>query len=96
MLRRLASYSSICLLMLFMTGVALSQRVQFNFRSFDVDLPGATGTAALGINPEGDIVGRYFVGAATHSFLLSDGTATNVDPPFGIPGTSQAWGINPL
>ena len=95
MLRRIASFSSICLLMLLMTGVALSQQVQFNFRSFDVDLPGATGTGALGISPEGDIVGRYLVGAATHSFLLSDGRATNVDPPFGIPGGSQAWGINP-
>ena len=79
--------------MLVGTAVAMSQPIQFNFRSLDV--PGATFTNALGINPEGDIVGRYFIGAASHSYILSKGTLMTVDPPYGITGTSQAFGINP-
>src|SRR5437762_3812489 len=65
-----------------------------NFKSFDVDLPGVTLTQALGINSEGDIVGRYQVGSAGHGFLLSEGTITTIDYPGGISGTTQAHGIN--
>ena len=77
----------------FGTVVAMSQPVQFNFRS--LDLPAATGTVALGIDPQGDIVGRYAAGGAVHGYLLSKDTVTTIDSPFGIAGTSQAWGINP-
>jgi len=66
-----------------------------NFKSLDVDLPGVTLTQALGINSEGDIVGRYQVGSAGHGFLLSEGTITTIDYPGGISGTTQAHGINP-
>jgi hypothetical protein len=38
-----------------------------NFTSIDV--PGASSTAASGINPEGDIVGTFVVGGTTHGFL---------------------------
>src|SRR4029450_5057039 len=39
-----------------------------------VDVPGAE---AVGINPQGDIVGFYIAGAANHGFLLDkDGTLT--------------------
>jgi uncharacterized membrane protein len=81
--------------MLFGTRVALSQQVPFNFRSFDV--PGATFTRATGINPEGNIVGAYAIGTVFHSYLLSKGMVTTVDPPYGIPGGNQvaAQGINP-
>jgi uncharacterized membrane protein len=75
------------------TAVAMSQPTQFTFRSIDV--PGATATRAFGVNPEGDIVGNYNIGAAVHSYVLSKGTVTTVDPPFGIKGTSAAYGINP-
>ncbi len=34
-----------------------------------IDVPGASSTAASGINPQGDIVGTYSVGAITHGFL---------------------------
>jgi len=66
-----------------------------NFKSINVDLPGVTLTQALGINAEGDIVGRYQVGSAGHGFLLSEGTITTIDYPGGISGTTQAHGINP-
>jgi hypothetical protein len=65
-----------------------------NFKSLDVELPGVTLTQALGINSEGDIVGRYQVGSAGHGFLLSEGTITTIDYPGGISGTTQAHGIN--
>src|SRR5579872_1635777 len=93
MLRYVISSTLIGSAMLFGTAVAQGQPVQFNFRSLDI--PGAGSTSALGINPEGDIVGRYVVGSAGHGFLLSKGVVTNIDPPYGISGTSAAWGINP-
>jgi len=34
-----------------------------------IDIPGASSTAAQGINPRGDIVGTYSVGGITHGFL---------------------------
>src|SRR5260370_15792721 len=75
------------------TSIAMRQPAQLNYRSFD--LPGATLTAGFGINPQGDIVGLYKVGTVGHSYVLSKGTVTTVDPPYGISGTSQAEGINP-
>jgi uncharacterized membrane protein len=76
-------------------GTALAQSKQpLNFKSVDVDLPGVTLTQAIGINGEGDIVGRYRVGSVSHGFLLSEGTLTTIDYPAGISGTTQAQGIN--
>jgi uncharacterized membrane protein len=74
------------------TALAMSQPAPYTFRSIDV--PGATATRAFGISPEGDIVGNYNVGSAVHSFILSKGAVTTVDPPYGISGTSSAYGIN--
>lgn len=67
----------------------------YSFRS--IDLSGATATRAFGINAEADIVGVYAIGSVSHSYLLSRGTVMTIDPPapYGLPGTSQAWGINP-
>src|SRR5262249_11839373 len=79
--------------LLFGTSVAMSQPVQFHFRS--IDLPGATAPIAFGINPQGEIVGRYAVGAANHGYLLSKGTVTPIDPPFGLGVFAAAQGINP-
>jgi uncharacterized membrane protein len=73
--------------------IASSESVQFNFSS--IDLPGATRTTALGIDPKGDIVGDDTIAGVGHSYLLSKDTLTTIDPPFGISGTSQAQGINP-
>ncbi len=74
-------------------GTTLAESNQhLNFKSIDVALPGVTFTAALGINAQGDIVGRYAVGTVGHGYLLSDGTYTTIDDPNGI-GRSQAQGI---
>src|SRR5262245_9968155 len=46
-----------------------------------IDVPGASFTLPRGINPEGDIVGFYGVGAATHGFLLHEGIFADIDVP---------------
>ena len=58
-----------------------------------IDVPGASSTQALGINPKGHIVGSYLDAAGLHGFLLSKGAFTTID----VPGASstQALGINP-
>jgi hypothetical protein len=77
-------------------GTALAGvKDHLNFKSIDVDLPGVTLTQALGINAEGDIVGRYQVGSVSHGFLSSEGTLTTIDYPGGISGSTQTHGINP-
>jgi len=62
----------------------------------NIDVPGAAGSAAWGINDNGDVVGRYYDPAAgrDHGFLLHNGTYTIIDPP----GTTEtfALGINNL
>lgn len=85
--------AKLTLAMLFGAAIATSQPTQFNFRS--IDIPGATLTRALGINPKGEIVGGYRIGTVGHSYVLSKGTVTTFDPPYGISGTSLAYGINP-
>ncbi len=57
-----------------------------------IDFPGASFTAAQGINPRGDIVGNYIAGV-THGYLLSGGEFTSID----FPGASFtcARAINP-
>jgi uncharacterized membrane protein len=58
-----------------------------------IDVPGAMGTRAFGINPSGDIVGSYTDATGTHGFVRSGGVFT----PINYPGaeTTEAWGINP-
>src|SRR5262245_8631346 len=46
-----------------------------------IDVPGASSTLPRGINPRGDIVGFYGVGAAFHAFLLHESTFTDIDVP---------------
>jgi probable HAF family extracellular repeat protein len=57
-----------------------------------IDVAGATGTRAFGINPQGDIVGSYTEAGKTHGFLLSNGSLTTIDYPGAA--TTEAWGIN--
>jgi uncharacterized membrane protein len=85
--------AKLTLAMLFGAAIATSQPSQFNFRS--IDLPGATNTRALGINPKGEIVGGYSIGTVGQSYVLSKGTVTTFDTLYGISGTSLAEGINP-
>jgi uncharacterized membrane protein len=63
-----------------------------------IDYPGAVQTFARGINPAGDIVGRYDILNAstnqveTHSFLLHHGKFTSIDFPGAV--RTFARGIN--
>jgi hypothetical protein len=57
-----------------------------------IDVPGATRTAALGINPQGQIVGSYDSGGQGHGYLLDRGEFTTIDPPGST--VTQAHGIN--
>ena len=59
-----------------------------------IDFPRATLTAAYGINPRGDIVGRYADAAGViHAYLLRDGDFTSFDFPGAT--LTAALGINP-
>ncbi|HEX3585003.1 MAG TPA: hypothetical protein VH024_03365 [Candidatus Angelobacter sp.] len=50
-----------------------------------IDFPGATSTAAEGINDRGDIVGIYFDNTGTlHGFLQQNGALTTIDVPGAI------------
>lgn len=58
-----------------------------------VDVPGATYTAVLGINSNGDMVGQYVDDSNnSHGFLLTSGIFTIID----VPGASVTgpWDIN--
>jgi uncharacterized membrane protein len=59
-----------------------------------LDVPGAILTQALGINGRTQIVGDYRDQQGQHhSFLLTNGVYSTVDPPFS-PTDSSATGIN--
>jgi hypothetical protein len=57
-----------------------------------IDVPGATATAAVGINGSGAISGVYIAGGVTHGFLDFGG----VIQPYNAPGSvsTQVFGIN--
>ena len=58
-----------------------------------LDVPGATATAAFGINAAGQIVGQYAdAGGRFHGFLLSGGSFTTLDAPGAT--LTLALGIN--
>jgi hypothetical protein len=70
-----------------------------------IDFPGASSSAAQGINSQGDIVGYYTVpvkgnpltSSYTYGFLLRQGAFTTINPPGPVPfdGTyTKALGIN--
>lgn len=66
-----------------------------------IDVPGASGTLAAGINAGGQIVGIYYdSGGNPHGFLLKRSNFVTVDVPgslVGVPGKlpTEANGINP-
>jgi len=83
------------------TSPTRSRQDTIGFKFVSIDVPGAAGTIAAGINARGDIVGIYFDNDFNeHGFLLKDGHFTTVDVPgslVGVSGTLQteANGINP-
>jgi uncharacterized membrane protein len=57
-----------------------------------IEVPGAIGTRAFGINPQGDIVGSFTDAAGTHGYLLRKDVFTQIDYPGAA--TTEAFGIN--
>ena len=58
--------------------------VYFQGRFFPVSFPGATDTAAFGINSRGDVVGAYdLTQPITHGFAFQNGQFRTVDSPLG-------------
>src|SRR6266446_3381687 len=62
------------------------------FTFTQLDVPGATLTAARGINDAGQIVGVFANGTGTHGFLDTGGSFTPLDAPGAT--TTTARGIN--
>jgi probable HAF family extracellular repeat protein len=58
-----------------------------------LNVTGATGTQAYGINNSGNIVGSYSDGNGTHGFLYSGGTYLTLNDPLA-PNATAAYGIN--
>ena len=73
--------------------MSLTQASAIAFDFAPLDVPGASATLPRGINPEGDIVGFYGVGAAFRGFLLHQGIVTDIE----VPGASatRPRSINP-
>ena len=81
----------LCALCTVSSGLAQEQEQEHRFTT--IDIRGANGTMAFGINSEGNIVGFYF-NPNIHGFLLSeDGALTTIDVPGAF--ASFAQGINP-
>src|SRR5690349_12098369 len=59
-----------------------------------IDVPEATSTQPLGINPQGDIVGNHSdTSFITHGFLLRNGTFSTIDTPAST-SITDVHGIN--
>jgi hypothetical protein len=73
--------------------LSLTQASALAFDFTTIDVPGASATLPRGIDPEGDIVGFYGVGAAFRGFLLHQGIVTDIE----VPGASatRPRSINP-
>ena len=89
-------WKTICLVCVFCAAAAIGSRAQ-TFTSIDV--PGALGTFAYGINPAGAVTGTYFTtGVLFHGFLrAANGTIATFDAPGAGTGSVQgtfAFGIN--
>ena len=57
-----------------------------------VDVPGASGTGARGINSQREIVGEFTSNGVTHGFLLSQDVYSTIDVPGAT--STNALGIN--
>jgi hypothetical protein len=67
-------YRHLCLALLMSLGLLLGGRPVAQAASYTftpIDVPGASDTAALGINPSGQIVGVYFDNTGEHGFLAT-------------------------
>src|SRR6266850_2334828 len=76
----------------FVCALSVTAKVKPTFTP--INLPGASSTQALGINPGGDVVGIYRDATGTqHGFLLSGEIFTTIDFPGAV--FTSARGIGP-
>ena len=89
-MKSLATFTLLCLALLATSTATLADPITFNITTIDV--PGATSTAAIGINNAGQIAGSYTNATGTHGFIDTNGVFTTVD----VPGSSftQITSIN--
>lgn len=86
-LMRIASFSAVfCIFTLAATVAARPALIT-------IDYPGAVNTYALGINPEGAVVGAFDDALGQHGFLLRKEEFTTIDRPGAL--WTNAYGINP-
>jgi uncharacterized membrane protein len=90
-------YRHLCLALLMTLGLLQGERHVAQAESFTftpIDVPGASDTQPLGINPSGQIVGFYISPVLhLHGFLYDGGVFTTIDVPGAF--LTEAYGINP-
>jgi probable HAF family extracellular repeat protein len=60
-----------------------------------LDVPGAIGTVALGINSRGDMVGQYQARVNEyHICLIREGVVTDIDPPGSDNSAGDGWAVD--
>jgi probable HAF family extracellular repeat protein len=77
-------YRHLCFALLMTLGLLPGERHVAQAASYTftpIDVPGAFGTNAFGINPSGQIVGRYDDSTGVHGFLYAEGVFTPIDVP---------------
>lgn len=89
-MRRLRALAGTVLMLCTAAAAQPAQQSEF----VTIDFPGSIDSRAVGINPAGDIVGRYLdTSGHSHGFLLSDGRYQSIDFPGSI--FTGLNGINP-
>jgi probable HAF family extracellular repeat protein len=77
------------------TGQADSSQHSRTLIWTQLDIPGAIGTVALGINSPGDIVGQYQTKVNEyHIFLIRGGVVTDIDPPGSDNSAGDGWAVD--
>jgi hypothetical protein len=80
------------------TGAATNAAIAFTYANgkfTTIAPPGATSTAAAGINDKGDVVGKFTNSAGIHGFVKIGSKYTTLDPPGDSGAVDEvAWSIN--
>jgi probable HAF family extracellular repeat protein len=86
--------SAVLSLSVLLSPLVAAQDASYTFTTIDVPFSDATGTAAVGINNNGQIVGNYADQSRAHGFLYAAGAFTLLEVPFSGVIATEALGIN--
>jgi uncharacterized membrane protein len=86
--------SAVLSLSVLLSSLVAAQDASYTFTTIDVPFSDATGTAALGISNNGQIVGNYADLSRAHGFLYAAGAFTLLEAPFPGATDTTASGIN--